>query len=118
MRPDTWAHIGWRNAGMRKTNRALRFAVSWGLATAQLGREPASVEEYAETMDESRATAFRNQQAFREAFPSETSPARMNRTSGAQDRCNELWKMFEDLQQVMLAAQPVAYQVGGSPAIS
>ena len=103
---------------MRKTNRALKFAVSWGLATAQLGREPASVEEYAEAMEESRATAFRNRQAFREAFPLEESPARMNRMSGAQNRCDELWEMLGDRKRVALAAQPVMYQVGGSPVVN
>ena len=50
---------------MRTTSRALKFAMGWGLATATLGREPTTIDEYAETMDVSRATAFRDQQAFR-----------------------------------------------------
>lgn len=54
---------------MRKTNRAFKFSLGWGLATSRLRREPESVEEYAEVMVESRASAFRDQQAFREAFP-------------------------------------------------
>ena len=83
-RPLTWAEVGIRNAGMRATTRGLKFALGWGLATAELGREPESFEEYAETMEESRATAFRDQQAFRKAFPTEETPTRMNETSGAK----------------------------------
>ena len=68
-RQVTWVQPGIRNAGMRATTRGLKFALGWGLATVELGREPESIEEYAETMEESRATAFRDQQAFRKAFP-------------------------------------------------
>ncbi|MGB9113349.1 MAG: hypothetical protein WCF24_11570 [Acidimicrobiales bacterium] len=113
----TWAELGWRNAGIRKTTRGLKFAMGWGLATATLGREPESVEEYAEVMDESRATAFRDQQAFREAFPNEESPARMNRMSGAQARYDELWRNLRDPKKAALGAQPVMFVVGGSPAV-
>ena len=117
-RRDTWAQVGWSNAGIRKTGRGFKFAVGWGLAMAQLGREPDSIEEYALVMDESRATAFRDQQAFREAFPLEESPVRMNRTSGAQDRYDELWLILSDRRRAALAAEPVVYLLGGSSAIS
>jgi hypothetical protein len=117
-RSQTWADLGWKNAGIRKTSRALKFAMGWGLATATLGREPATVEEYAQVMQESRATAFRDQQAFREAFPEEESPARMNRASGTQDRYDELWQMLHDRKKLALAAQPEMYRVGGSPTIA
>ena len=89
-RPQTWADVGYRNAGIRTTARALKFAMAWGLATAELGREPVSVEEYAETVEESRATAYRDYQAFHKAFPGEESPARMNQVSGNQERYEEL----------------------------
>lgn len=115
-RQSTWAELGWRNAGMRTTNRALNFAVRWGVLSAELGREPRSVDEYAELTGESRASAFRDQQAFREAFPGEESPARMNGQSGAQARLDELWTLHQDRERIALAAQPLAYVVGGAPA--
>ena len=96
--------------------RAFKFALGWGLATAELGREPANVEEYAEVMDESRATAFRDQQAFRKAFPDEVSPLRMNRLSGAQARYDELWQELHDRRQVAMEAQAVYFMVGATPA--
>jgi hypothetical protein len=116
-RQPTWAELGWRNAGIRTTERALRFAVRWGMCAAELGREPRSIEEYAELTNESRASAFRDQQAYREAFPAEDSPARMNELSGAQTRLDELWIVHRDRGRVLLAAQPLTYVVGGAVAI-
>lgn len=116
-RQSTWAELGWRNAGIRTTGRALKFAVRWGVLSAELGREPRSIEEYAAMTGESRASAFRDQQAFREAFPEEASPARMNELSGAQERLDELWNVHRDRERMALAAQPLAYVVGGAPAV-
>ncbi|MGA8297541.1 MAG: hypothetical protein WB770_10905 [Acidimicrobiales bacterium] len=113
----TWAEIGWKNAGMRTTERAFKFAVRWGSLSAELGRAPSSIEEYAALVGESRASAFRDQQSFREAFPSEENPTRMNERSGAQARLNELWTMHRDRARIALAAQPLAFVVGGASAI-
>ena len=112
----TWAEIGFRNAGFGATARALKFALGWGLATASLGREPENIEEYAKEAQESRATAFRDQQAFRLAFPEEENPTRMNRVSGAQDRYDELFRLFRDAKKRALEAQPLMYLLGGSSA--
>jgi len=108
--------VGFKNAGIRATSRALKFAVGWGLATAHLHREPESVEEYAETVGESRATAFRDQQAFRKAFPHESSPARMNEASGNQERYDELMLKLKDIKAATAEAAPILYSLGGSPA--
>jgi hypothetical protein len=116
-RTMTWADLGIRNAGFRATSRALKFAMGWGLATTELGREPESVEEYAEIMEESRATAFRDQQAFREAFPAEESPARMNEVSGSQDRYDELYRRLKDSGKRAVEAQGLIFSLGASPAI-
>jgi hypothetical protein len=114
----TWADVGFRNAGIRAASRGLKFALGWGLATAELGREPESVEEYAETMQESRATAFRDQQAFRRAFPDEESPARMNQLSGNQARYDDLYRRLTDRKRVTVEAQPLLFSLGGSPAVA
>jgi hypothetical protein len=113
-RAPTFADIGYRNAGIRATARGLKFALGWGLATAELGREPESVEEYAEAMEESRATAFRDQQAFRKAFPKETTPLRMNQVSGAQERYDELYKRLQSRAALVREAQPLLYLLGAA----
>lgn len=115
-RRATFADIGYHNAGIRATARGLKFALGWGLATAELGREPESVEEYAEVMSESRATAFRDQQAFRKAFPSESTPLRMNQISGQQIRYDELYRRLQDRAAVVREAQPLLYSLGAAPA--
>jgi len=114
----TWAELGYRNSNLRDTARALKFALGWGLATAELGREPASIEEYGELAQESRASAFRDQQAFRRAFPDEVSPLRMNQLSGAQARYDELFKTYTLRKTVVAAAQPFVYILGGSPVLA
>jgi hypothetical protein len=80
--------------------------MGWGLATAELHREPASIDEYASVMDESRATAFRDQQAFRKCFPGQETPAELNRITGQQARYDELLKRLGDLQAAKAAAEP------------
>jgi hypothetical protein len=112
----TWAEVGFHNTGIRTTARGLKFALEWGLATAVLGHEPASVEEFAKLAEQSRATAFRNQQAFRDAFPLEASPARMNRDTGAQARYDDLYRRLKNRKKLSTEAQPLMYLVGGSVA--
>ena len=113
----TWAELGFRTAGFRTTTRALKFALGWGLATAWMDREPESVEEYAEVLSESRATAFRDQQAFRKAFPNEVSPARMNETSGSQARYEELLRRVKDRKRFVVEAQPIMFSLGAAAAV-
>jgi hypothetical protein len=84
---------------------------------ASESHEPANIEEYAEIMQESRATAFRDQQAFRQAFPDEENPTRMNKVSGAQDRYDDLYRTIRDYKKFIRNAQPLVYLVGGAPAV-
>jgi hypothetical protein len=70
----TWIELGVQNAGMRTTFRAINWAYSWAVVREVPGREP-SVEEVAEWWNESRRSAFRDQAAFREAYPTLQSPA-------------------------------------------
>ncbi len=104
-----------RNTNFRTTARGLKFALQWGLARAELGRPPASVDEYADTLDESRATAFRDQQAFRRAFPTEQTPDHMSEASGAQERCDELWRVLSDRTRAVREAQSLMFFLGAAP---
>ena len=112
----TWAEVGIRNGGFRATIRGLRFAMGWGLATAELGREPESIDEYAETMELTRRTAFRDQAAFREAFPTETTPARMNEMAGVQAKYNATWRRLRDLGAAEREVEPLTFLVGSATA--
>lgn len=57
-----------RRTGKRLSGaRVAAFIVAWGVCRRDLGHSP-TVEEYADWWRQSRAGAFREQQAFREAF--------------------------------------------------
>ena len=73
---DMLAHIV-RRVGLRKGRQVGSFMAAWALVEAKLGHEP-TLEEYAAWWKESRATAFREQALFRECFPEETTPSRLN----------------------------------------
>ena len=88
----SWADIGIGNAGLKTTMRALHFAFRWGMVSAVLGGQPESVDQYAEVTQTPRATAFRLQRAFREAFPTEDTPDRINKVSGLQEQYDEIAK--------------------------
>jgi hypothetical protein len=68
-------------------------------------------------MEESRATAFRDQQAFRKCFPKEESPYRMNVSSGQQERYDELWRQLQNRRKVVEEAQPILFSLGAALAV-
>ncbi len=86
----------------------------WGLATAELGREPESVDEFAATMEMSRRTAFRDQGYFREAFPTESTPGRINEVTGAQARYDELYRKLKERGAARRDAQHLSFFLGAS----
>jgi hypothetical protein len=65
-----------RKVGWRQGLRALTYVVAWGIAADREGRA-LTVEEYADYWKESRATAYREFQAFRRVWPKEENPARI-----------------------------------------
>jgi hypothetical protein len=75
---DTVAGVAMQRAGFVKGRQGLMFAVCWWIATAELGRSPDTVEEYAEWWDgRSRSQAFRDQAAFRQCFPEFATPTEL-----------------------------------------
>ncbi len=115
-KPRTWAQVAVLNAGFRDALRAFEFAIDWGLAAAMLGRQPETVEEYAEVAEVSRATAFRNQQAFRKAFPSLEGPAELNELTGQQKRYDEFMAAAKDLGAARRDLLADVFSVGAQPA--
>jgi len=65
-----------KKVGWRQGLRALTYVAAWGIASDAVGR-PLTVEEYGQHWKESRATAYREFQAFRMVWPKEETPARI-----------------------------------------
>jgi hypothetical protein len=117
--PGTWADVGVQNAGLRTTVLALSFAYDWGMATAVLEAEPESVEEYVEVTQTPRATAFRQQKAFRKAFPRESTPTRMNEVSGMQSKYDDLASKYNyNIRKAEIAGgQALVFELGSCTAM-
>ena len=62
-----------QTGSLRKSAQVTAYISAWAVARRELGRDP-SVEEYAEYWRESRRTAFRDQERFRQAFPNLDTP--------------------------------------------
>src|SRR3954471_20540291 len=73
---DMLAHIV-KKVGWKKGRQVWAFMGAWGLIESRLGHQP-TLEEYAKWWKVSRATAFREQALFRECFPDEATPSRLN----------------------------------------
>lgn len=80
----TWLEVAVANAGLRTGVRGMTWAYQWAVARESLGHEP-SVEEVAEWWALTRRTAFRDQAAFREAFPMLETPARIYESEAVRD---------------------------------
>jgi hypothetical protein len=75
-KPRTLLEVAVARGGLVKGPRAVSMVVGWVVAEEMLGHPP-TLEEYAEWWKMSRATAFREQAAFRQCFPEETTPQRI-----------------------------------------
>ncbi len=73
-RKVTWLEVAVRNVGMRKAITATSWAYCWAVTREAIDHEP-TAEEVADWWKMSRATAFREQAVFRQAFPTLESPA-------------------------------------------
>jgi len=73
---QTVAMVAFKNAGLRKGLRGATFLVCWGLALEAVG-EPMNMHRYITYWQLSTATAYRDYEAFRLAFPGEETPGRL-----------------------------------------
>jgi len=93
-RPMSWMELAVRNAGMRRGITALSWALCWALVRESLGRDP-SVEEVADWWRESHRTAYREQAAFRQAFPTLDTPARILESNDARAKLQSAAANFD-----------------------
>jgi hypothetical protein len=110
--------VGVANAGIRQTFRAISWALDWATARGALGGDP-SVDQVAEWWNQSRRTAFRNQAAFREAFPTIESPAEMFATPEAQQAFQDVADALDGLSALKQARaiERASVALGQLPAI-
>lgn len=71
-----------QRVGFKRASDVLLFAVQWGMVCAELGRDPENIEEYADWWKMSRATAFREQQRWRDALPEFSTPTEFFEAAG------------------------------------
>lgn len=69
------AFLSDRGLSHTESLHVLKFVAIWGLTTEKLGREPRVIEDICEVVPYRRATAFKWQTAFRDAFPEYQTPA-------------------------------------------
>ncbi len=93
----TWLEVAIRNGGFRIGMRAMLWASCWVVVREALGYDP-SVDEVAEWWKESRRTAFREQEAFRTAFPKFSTPAPMFESEENRQALRELTHRMKDLE--------------------
>ena len=114
-KPLTWSQVAVANAGFRDGLRAIQFAMEWGFTSAFLGRDPETIDEYAEVAEVSRAKAFRDQQAFRKAFPDLDGPRDfIDRTSG-QQQFDEFMAAARELGKARKNAAAFVFDLGAMP---
>jgi aminopeptidase N len=102
----TWMEVAVRNAGLRKGQTALVWALSWAVTRESLGRDP-SAEEVAAWWKESVRTAYREQSAFREAFPTLDSPAKIFENPAVRAKVTKVARAGDELQAQKKARRPI-----------
>lgn len=85
------------------------------MVTAMLGREPETIDEYADVADVSRAKAFRDQQAFRKAFPDLGGPGEMIAKSCGQSVFDEFIRAAKDFGAARRESAAFVFQLGSMP---
>lgn len=96
----TWIEVAVRNAGLRKAIAALTWAYSWATVREALGYNP-TVDEVADWWKQSRRTAFRDQSAFREAFPTLATPARIYERPESRAKLAKAAEASDNLRQAL-----------------
>lgn len=118
----TWLEVAVRNGGFRKAVKALLWAQTWAIAREAIGHDP-SVDEVADWWRASRRSAFRDQAAFRDCFPTLDTPApifeapeireRLRRAAEASDELDELSRA---IKRRIRPSDALVLQIGLRPA--
>ena len=98
VRPVTWIELAVANAGIRKALTGLTWAYCWSVVREALGEDP-SVEQVAQWWGEPPRTAYREQAAFRTAFPTLETPAKLHDNPDFRRKLGEAVKLAADLER-------------------
>ncbi|MHB8246233.1 MAG: hypothetical protein ACYDGN_12940 [Acidimicrobiales bacterium] len=95
----------------------MNCAVTWGVARESLGQDP-TADQVAEWWAESRRTAFREQAAFRVAFPTLETPAALFEHREARDRLRQLARLGDEIKSKgrLRALEEATLAIGMLPA--
>ena len=96
-RQMTWIELALRNSGFRNAQTAMIWAILWAVTRESLKSDP-SVEEVAAWWKENERTAYREQAAFRRAFPTLESPAPMFEIPEVRAKIAKLAKKGDELE--------------------
>lgn len=78
-----------KRVGWRRGYKAMLHAACWWIGEREKGGPFATVDEYADHWNLSRATAFRDQQSFRGAFPTCETPRELAERIGFKVEAGE-----------------------------
>ena len=95
----TWLEVAVARVGLRSAVKAMTWAYQWAVAREALGHDP-SVDEVADYWGGSRRTAFREQAAFRAAFPELEIPARLYHSEQARAALRKQAELGEKVEQL------------------
>src|ERR1035437_5429260 len=96
-RQMTWMELAFRNAGFRKGQTALVWAILWAVTRESKGSDP-TVEEVAAWWKENERTAYREQAAFRAAFPKLDTPSKIFEDPKLKEKIAELAKAGDEMR--------------------
>lgn len=97
-KPQTWLEVAILNAGLRTAVKAALWAHQWAVAREALGHEP-TAEEVAEWWKQPERSAYRDQAAFRKAFPTLDSPAKIYESDEARASAASTARLAEDIEK-------------------
>ncbi len=78
-----------RKVGLRNAYKVLLFIISWGTVYEATDGPVGSIEDYARWWKQNERSAYREQQLFRKAFPSDDNPNRLWEQLRAQNPNSE-----------------------------
>lgn len=93
----TWVVLALRNSGFLNAQTALLWAILWAVTRESLGSDP-TVEEVAAWWKENERTAYREQAAFRRAFPTLDSPAPIVDVPEMRAKMKELANLGDEME--------------------
>jgi len=105
-RQITWIEVALRNSGFRNAQNAMLWAILWAVTRESKGSDP-TAEEVAAWWKENERTAYREQAAFRKAFPTLESPAPIFASPEMRAKMAKLAKQGDEMEAAKKARRRI-----------